>query len=316
MGKYHMLRNLYRSWGESHRPFPENARWVTDYDSDYDFMLAHIDQQSIYNVESGDRISKGRLFTEAVAAFRKYNPSKPIIVINHMTPFHDKYDSPEVISRIKKMTEGCHMVVNSYQAKEQWGWGTPIIHGLDPEEWYDLPKEPRVTIVLTPAGMDKAYRRIFLSHVLRYLSEYKVPYEWIGQTIKSFPSFEEYRDFIGRSSVFFMPTWQSPRPRARTEAMLSGCCVVTTPYHTWKAQDDKTSFFTDAKDGFLTSKFQFKDPRIIDNPEETAKLLRRLVLEEPDVAYKVGQEGKKLAQRLFNKEIFAEQWENLLQKIF
>lgn len=143
----------------------------------------------------------------------------PIVTINHMTPFHDKYDSPYVIDFIKKMTKGTFMITNSYEAAKQWGWGYPVIHGMDVDEWWDLPKEPRCVTVLSPVGMERAYRRIFLRTVIKKLAEMKVPFVWVGPD-KQCASFKEYREFLGRSLVFFMPTWQSPMPRARTEALL------------------------------------------------------------------------------------------------
>ena len=297
--------NPYRSWGESHRPFPKICRWVTHFRKNhYDLAILHIDQQSIYDPEKGDRIHKGKLFLEVKESI---GDDCPIVVINHMTPFHDKYESPYVVDFLKKITEGCFMITNSYESAKQWSWGYPIIHGLDTSEWLDLPKEPRAITVLSPAGMEKAYRRIFLHTVRRYLEEMGVPFFWVGVDIK-FSSFDEYRDYLGRSLVYFNPTWQSPRPRARTEAMLSGCCVVTTPYQ------DASTFIEHGVNGFLTSKYEIKDPRVMDNPKSTADLIKSLVIDKPDLAIKIGQEGKRTAQKLFNRENFVKQWEKFLRE--
>ena len=65
VGKYDLLINPYRTWGTSHRPFPEKCNWVTHYEKGkYDFAILHVDQQSIYNPEQGDRIHKGRLYLD------------------------------------------------------------------------------------------------------------------------------------------------------------------------------------------------------------------------------------------------------------
>jgi len=299
-----MILNPYRTWGTSHRPFPDNARWVTHFEKGkYDFAILHVDQQSVYNPEMGDRIHKGKLYMELREAI---GDDCPIITINHMTPFHDKYDSPFVVDFIKKITKGTTMICNSYTAQKQWGWGKVITHGMNPEEWFDLPKEPRCVTVLSPAGMEKAYRRIFLTTVQRMLKEMGVPFTWVGVDRK-FNNFDEYRDFLGRSLVFFMPTWQSPRPRARTEAMFSGCCVVSTPYQ------DADTFIKHGKNGFLTSQSVINDPRVMDNPEATANLIKRLVLKEPELALKIGQEGKKTANKLFTNKQFEDQWYKLLK---
>jgi len=304
--RYDLVINPYRVWGESHRPFPEKAHLVTHFKRNYyDLAILHVDQQSIYNPNTGDRIHKGKLFMEIRSVI---GDDCPIIVINHMTPFHDKYESPYVVKFIKEMTEGCFMITNSFEAQRQWGWGKAVIHGLDPTEWYDLPKEPRAVTVLSPAGMEKAYRRIFLHTVRRYLDEMGVPFFWVGVDRK-FSSFEEYKEFLGRSLVFFMPTWQSPRPRSRTEAMFSGACVVTTPYH------DADTFIEHGVNGYLTSKYTIKDPRTMDNPKYTADLIKKLVIDEPDTAIRIGQAGKKTANKLFTTEHFQKQWLEVLKEV-
>lgn len=307
-GDYDMIINPHRTWGESSRPIPDNVNWVTHYEKGkYDLAILHVDQQSIYNPEIGQRIHKGKLYMELREAIGN---DCPIITINHMTPFHDDFDSPFVVEAIKALTKGTTMVVNSYQARQQWGWGEVIIHGLHPDEWYDLPKEPRAVTVLSPAGMGKAYRRIFLTTVQRMLGEMGVPFTWVGGPGDiSFSNWEAYRQYLGRSLVFFMPTWQSPRPRARTEAMFSGACVVTTPYH------DADTYIRHGENGFLTSKYPHKDPRVMDNPEFTAQLIKSLVIDNPELAMKIGQEGKKTANELFTFDKFADQWEILLKKV-
>lgn len=305
MGSYEFLINPYRVWGTQSRPFPKNAKWVTHFKQNYyDLAILHIDQQSIYDPEKGDRIHKGKLFMEV----RKVIGNDcPVVVINHMTPFHDKYESPYVVNFIKKMVGNDLMICNSYEAAKQWGWGETVIHGLDADEWYDLPKEPRAITVLSPAGMEKAYRRIFLTTVKRLLDEMGVPFSWVGVDTKM-NSFEDYRRYLGSSLVYFNPTWQSPRPRARTEAMLSGCCIITTPYQ------DADTFIEDGVNGFLTRGKQYNSSEM-DNPEITAKLIKRLVLDEPELALKVGQVGKETAKKLFNKKTFEKQWEAILAKL-
>lgn len=300
---YDLLRNPYRNWGDTSRPMPDNMQFVNYYQAGkYDLVILHIDQQAIYDPEAGDRIRKGRLYLEVRQLIKD---EVPIVVINHMTPFHDKYETSYVIQVIKELTAGTHVVCNSFEASKQWGFGTPIIHGMDPDEWWDLPKEPRAVVALSSGGMEKAYRRIFLHSVIRELREMQVPFTWIGVD-KKFGSFDDYRDYLGRSLVYFNPTWQSPRPRARTEAMLSGCCVVTTPYQ------DASTFIEHGVNGFLTNSTQYTDPRIMDNPEATAKIIKELVIDKPDEAIKIGQVGKAYAREHFNHDNFEKQWQKFL----
>lgn len=302
IGQYDLIINPWRYWGDSQRPMPKNMNYVTHYEKGkYDFAILHIDQQSIYDPQNNDRISKGRLYIE----LNELITDIPKIVINHMTPFHDKYETPYVIDFIKKQVGDNFMVTNSFEAAKQWGWGYPIHHGIEIDEWWDLPKEPRAVVALSPAGMEKAYRRIFLHTVMRLLKDMGVPFFWIGAD-KKFNSFDDYRDFLGRSLVYFNPTWQSPMPRSRTEAMLSGCCIVTTPYQ------DADSFIKDGENGFLTSMEQIRDPRVMDNPNFAANLIKRLVLDEPEKALAVGKKGRESARAIFNSNAFSTRWKNML----
>lgn len=308
--EYHFLVNPYRRWSDDARPFPEKAKKVLHYTPGYyDFAILHIDQQAIYEPELASkhrwaRLAKGRLYHET----DKLIQDIPKIVINHMTPFHDHLETDRVIEIMKDLIGDNLMIVNSYEAAKQWGWGRTVLHGLEADEWWDLPKEPRCITVLSRAGMEKAYRRIFLEATARILKQMKVPFYWVGYDFTC-TSFEKYREFLGGSLVFFMPTWNSPRPRARTEAMLSGCCIVTTPYQ------DADTFIKDGVNGFLTSRFKITDPRVMDNPQRTAELIQRLVFEEPDLAIKVGQKGKKTARKLFNLKNFGKQWKEVLKEI-
>lgn len=300
--QYDMIINPFRRfWAVSQRPQPDNVKYVTHYEKGkYDFAILHVDQQSIYAPEDGTRIAKGRIYNELNSIIQDI----PKVVINHMTPFHDQFDSDYVIDKIKEMIGDNIMVVNSHEAGKQWGWGNPIIHGYNKDDWWDLPKEPRVAVVLSTGGMEKAYRRIFLEATLRILEQKKIPVTWVGRDVK-FNSWDEYRDFLGRSLIFFHPAYQSPMAGARTEAMLSGCCIVSTRYQ------DADTFIEHGVNGFLTSKGRIEDPRIMDNPEYTANMIEELY-KNPDVARKVGQRGKETAHKIFTFERLKAQWENLL----
>lgn len=305
MGEYHLQLNPYRYWGEVQRPMPENMKYVTHYQKGYyDLAILHLDQQSIYDPEIGERLTKGLIYNELNSCIKDI----PKIVINHMTPFHDRLETADVIKKIKAMVGNNFMIVNSREAARQWGWGNPIIHGIDAGEWKSLPKEPRCVVSLSPAGMEKAYRRIFLETVARILKQKRVPFYWVNVDI-NFNNFADYSEFIGRSLVYFNPTWNSPMPRARTEAMLAGCCIVTTPYH------DANTFIKDGVNGFLTSRAPIVDPRIMDNPQFTADLIEKLVMLEPEKARAVGAEGRKTAMEIFSVERFHQQWVNFITKI-
>jgi glycosyltransferase involved in cell wall biosynthesis len=86
-------------------------------------------------------------------------------------------------------------------------------------------------------------------------------------------------------------------PRSRTEAMISGSCVLTTPHQ------DADKFIVDGKNGFII-------PR---NPVAVADKVEYL-LNHYDEAVRIGQEGRKTALDVFSMDKYQENWKKLLEK--
>ena len=278
-------------------------KWVTHYEpGKYDFALLHFDQQCL-----DDKLwfrGKGSMLRELSEVVQDI----PKIVICHGTPYwperfpaYNEFDEPcdgisqELIRRAKEATRGCYVIMNSKRAAEQWGFGTPIWHGMDEEEWFDLPKEPRVITMISPAGLPKYYDRDFLQGIREALQEEGIDHchitvDWSAKNLN------DYRDFLGRSLIYINPTKESPMPRSRTEAMLSGCCVLTTPHQ------DADQFMEDGKNGFIIKER---------NPYAVVEMVKeRLANYKETIA--IGQRGKDTARRLFNTERFTTEWRNFV----
>lgn len=268
--------------------------WVPSYEKGkYDLAILHLDQNCI---DPGvlDR-GKGSVYTQMNDAIRDI----PKIVIMHGTPFAPETwpNKQDIIDEVKRLVGDNYMIVNSHTAAKQWGWGKAIIHGMDPNEWYDLPKEPRVVTMISPAGMPAYYDRSLLEQVRNALAEHDIQHCHITVDYSA-NNWTEYREFLGRSLLYFNPTRESPMPRSRTEAMLSGCCVITTPYQ------DADTFIVDGYNGFIIER----------NPTKIAELIEKL-LDRPDIAQKVGQQGKKTAQELFSWERYEKDWKEYMQYV-
>lgn len=293
---FHII-NSVRKWGKDKRfrPKPANVHDVPYYEpGKYDLALLHIDQQCV-----DPSLGKARLYRELNETITDI----PKIVINHGTPFWPEvFDQNYIVTQMKMLIGDNYMVVNSHRAKEMWGpMGRgevqTIIHGLDPEEWFDNPKEPRVITMLSPAGLDKYYNRQLLQAVKDKLRERGIPHVWITVDWTS-ESFDDYRDFISRSLLYFNPTLESPMPRSRTEAMLSGACVLTLPNH------GAESFIKHGENGF----------HVPNNPTAIADLIEGL-LENYQYAQKIGQAGKQTAIKEFHMSRFQSDWRGLLEKV-
>lgn len=303
---------------------------VTHYEKGkYDLAILHLDQQCLE--ESLWERGKGSLYKEV----NEVIDDIPKIVIVHGTPFYpERFNDIELCGLFKKAIGDNYVVCNSQTARYQWAFGlgntdllkrrlkrgmteeeaingepkiqecgiplkqiTTIIHGINPDDFQDLPKEPRVVTMISPGGLDAYYDRSFLQAVKDLLSEKNIGHCHISVDVR-FHNFDEYSRFLGSSLVYFNPTRESCMPRARTEAMLSGCCVVTTP------SQDADTFIKHSENGYLI-------PR---SPQKVVDLIEGLVLEYK-TAIKVGQAGKETALKLFTYDRYRQDWLNLINKV-
>ena len=366
--KWGLLQNNVRRWNWDVRPLPDNAKFVSYYEKGkYDLAILHLDQQCV-----DPRMGKGQLYRHINSVIKDI----PKIIINHGTPWYpevweysghkswkyplsiNKDNKKETLEYQKKFLieggkvligtelneiEGMRkligdniMVVNSYEAKRQWGWGRTIWHGLELNDWWDLPKEPRSITTLSPVGLDYYYGRDFLARTTEYLNEFYGlrhihvgnPHSWTIQhheDIGQIGGFKAYRDFIGRSLIYFNPTKESPMPRSRTEAMLSGACILTT------ASQDADKFINfDTRDIWANSGTEKDFIRQIDNnldneaingfiipenPKAVASLIAHLINNRYKEAVRIGAIGRKTAIQLFSKSKFDEKWLNLISEV-
>jgi len=110
---------------------------------------------------------------------------------------------------------------------------------------------------------------------------------------------DEYRKFLGKSLIYFNPTKESPMPRSRTEACLSGCCVISTPWHDW----DK--YVKHGYDGLIVKK---RDPDYI------ADLIEFLI-KDYKTALSIGKRGREMAKKYFSAERYQKNWLNLINQV-
>jgi len=315
------LVNHRRTFGDQPRGDQEvyGFEYVPHYEEGkYDVALLHLDQQCFEDT-LWDR-GKGSLYKELSSVIKDI----PKIVIMHGTPYYPEMFnqdikltnyknfncikeqigmSSELIKRFKKAVKDVNVIVfNSKMAKKQWGFekdkrAVVIWHGMDANEWYDLPKESRVVTMISAGGLDKYYDRTFLKAVKDELIEREIVHCHITVDVR-FRNWDEYRNFLGRSLIYFNPTKESPMPRARTEAMLSGCCIITT------MNQDANEFIEDGVNGY----------RAIRNPVYVADLIEGL-MNNYKKAIEVGKKGKETALKLFNGDRYRIEWRNILDKL-
>lgn len=311
--KFYWLENNVRKWTKyAPRPAPETwlakdqFEYVPYYEpGKYDVAILHLDQQA-----ADPYIGKGQLCRQ----LENHIQDIPKIIMNHGTPMWDEMFTEDMvinggtihtdrgdreIDGIKAIVKDNPMIVNSYKAVERWGWGYPLIHGMNPDDWRDLPKEPRITISLSPGGLDKYYNRSLLSAIKSAVKEKtQLDVQHIMVNYKA-QDWDDYREFIGRSLIYINPTLDSPMPRSRTEAMFSGCCVLTSRHH------NADEFIEQGVNGFIMP----------DNPNSYAELIYELIFNNYQKAIEVGQAGKDSAKKLFSEKQYQEDLFNIISAV-
>ncbi len=302
------LQNNVRRWGRnSHRQQPDHLNWASYYEpGKYDVAILSVDQQCV-----DPQIGKGHLYRHLNEVIQDI----PKIVINHGTPMWDErytedivinggeiLDSkgkPRHIDGMKQLVGDNFMIVNSYESVNRWGWGYPLIHGMTQNDWLDLPKEPLVVLPLSPAGLDKYYNRQLISHIKEGLPD-RVGLEVLHTNVNyAVVDWQDYKETIGRALVTIFPFKDSPMPRSRTEAMLSGSCVLSSRYH------NADEFIKTGKNGFIMP----------DNPLSYIETIDQLVNHNFREAELIGQAGKKTALEYFTEERYQADLYEILTKI-
>lgn len=225
--------NIKTQWDKGKRPVPENLKFVSCYEPDmYDIAILHIDQMAVC---PSDR--KRTIFNE----FNDQISDIPKIIINHGSPMLTEWfnrnaldyseDEIKEICRaeVKKLVGENTMVVNSHTAAsaKEWGFGHAIVHGLDQSQWINGTKEPRVFTAMSTGGFDHYYNRKMLNMVSDILSNkygYTLNHAKVNVDTGKDPNI--YKSFLGSSLIYLDTSFRTPMNRARTEAFLSGCCVV------------------------------------------------------------------------------------------
>jgi len=287
---FYYIKNVIKRWSEQARPIPKNLFFVDHYEpGEYDLAILHVDQQCLY----GDK--KGIPYKMLDGIIKDI----PKIVINHGTPHFQDKDPEELKEEMRKLIGDNLMIVNSKQAWKEWGFGKYIIHGISAVDFKPvIKKENRIITSLSPSndlkrdGWAAYYNRYFFRDVKE-----KIDILHIGQE-KKFNCYKEYRSYLAKSLIYFNPTKESPMPRSRTEAMLAGCVVVSTPYHDWD------EYIVNGKNGFLISG---------DDVDEAVELLKWLQ-RNPVKAAKIGAEGRKTAMYHFDPMRFRKDWQELIKK--
>jgi len=308
-----------RAWDFGQRPLPENVvfrPWRAIDVKQFDLAILHFDE----NVLAPEN-THGALGPDWGAAFRflMENVRLPKIAICHGTPqFHGQYDFNYKGEDLLQVIEATRrqlvaylgdtvVVCNSHQAAEEWGFerSKVIWHGFDPQEFPVALYQRGILSPLGPAVMSRPhyrgyflYREVFDSFPPEFAPStlsVREPWHWRFGNSYARAKFKNYVDEIRRYSVYFNPTMRSPMPRARGEAMMCGLVTVNAHNH------DVDCFIRNSVNGFYSN-----------DVRELREYLLYL-MRNPDVARRVGAEGRKTAIATFHIDRYLADWQALIR---
>jgi glycosyltransferase involved in cell wall biosynthesis len=113
-------------------------------------------------------------------------------------------------------------------------------------------------------------------------------------------SYELYRQYLGKSLLYIDTSFRTPMNRARTEAFLSGCCVIQV-----EGAHDLERWAKDGENIIL----------VPDEPQRIAEVVAELLHSGYQNAIQIGQKGKIMATREFNPERYRKDWLDLLRNL-
>ncbi|ABG52024.1 hypothetical protein Tery_2850 [Trichodesmium erythraeum IMS101] len=277
------LTNTHRRWNVNYRPIPPYVKFANNIESvETDLMILHVDQWTWHELD------KRLLFLR----YRNMYKGKKII-INHGCNMVDGCTSEE----IKELIGDNFMVCNSSTAHHLWGIENSrfIRHGMSPEEWPQSNYGRGNIVVNQPPGkIHNEYRNN--NAVIKFEEKTGIKVDWIGRDYK-FSSFSKYRTFLSTSSILFSPSYASPNPRARTEAMLCGMALVTTNFH------GESEYIVNGENGYASN-----------NMSELYEYLKFLYY-NPKEARRIGHNSRNMAKNVFHIDKFIAQWQEVLKEV-
>ncbi|MFT5465066.1 MAG: glycosyltransferase involved in cell wall biosynthesis [Verrucomicrobiales bacterium] len=280
--EWSLITDTSRSWASKHRPLPEHVSMIPSQAADeHDLMILHVDQWIL------DEVEKLCLFEYWCDRF-----PGPKIVLNHGNPMVDGCTPAEM----QQLLGDLPVVCNSPASDQLWELANSrvILHGFSPNEWPETSYERSDAIVVQAyQGRHVEFRN---NAGVEEAEAADVEINWVGRDCK-FSRFEDYRAFLAKNSIFFNPSYASPNPRTRAEAMLCGLATVSTNCN------GESGYIENGVNGFCSN-----------DMSELIGWLKELQA-DPDLAQRIGRAGRETAQDVFHIDKFRTEWVALVDEV-
>ncbi len=312
---------MTRSWDLRQRPLPTNVKLRSIHEinpKEYDLAVLHFDE-NVLSPENTNGIIGGDWGKSFQWLYENLN--MPKVAICHGTPqfkaqFNINYVEKDAMDvneeerkRLVDYVEDTLVVVNSFQAQREWDFNRSkvIWHGFDPSEFPVSTREKGILSPFGPLVLSRPHYRGFFLYE-RIFRDFPHPY--LPATLYvpepnilysgneyAFGKFHNYMRELSRFSVYFNPTFRSPMPRARGEAMLCGLATVSAKNH------DVELYIKNGWNGFFSN-----------DPDELKNYLLFL-MQNPKEAQRIGFRGRDTALDIFNHDRYLADWESIFSDL-
>lgn len=292
---YFLREEGAKSWSIQCRPKPYNCHFINSIIPDeFDLVIAH----------KTNHMNMIKIWQEGGFI----DPKIPIIFIFHYQPV-----SEDIKDKMIPVVKDCHLIFNSYQSQLSWNMPNKsqrtIIHGFDIDEWGEW--QGGVKGVLTVAGR-MGQRRYATGYPFWYDAVTKLEKYidirvmgsswdnlegWERDIVRHSKDWQDLKDTMKEFDVYFSPTYESPFPRARTEAFVTGMPMVTTGNH------DVNIYIEDGINGF-----------IVDEPKEATERIHQLLGDE-DLRKRFSRNAREKAREVMGIDRYLKEWTDLLDFI-
>lgn len=278
-----------KTWDITYAEIPDNYHIISE-------LPSHIDFDIILSHTSCDRLQ----FAHDLLSNSKNQPINkitiPILRHTHVLP-DIRLDTEKQISSFKSIPVNRNSFISDYSRKA-WGYNehnsSVIEHGVDYDFW-KCDGSKRKNVCLSVVN-DWPNRDWCCGFNLWKETTQDLPVAVFGKSpgfSQPANSVEHLRSIYSSSMIFYNTSLHSPVPTVLLEAMSCGCAIVSTA------------------NCMIPEIIQNKYNGLISNDPAELRSYLELLLKNPNIASKLGENARKTIEEKFGLKRFCENWNNL-----
>ena len=282
-------------WNWKMRPCPKNFYFIGECDpSKFDLIIAHNPHHLKIISEWKN---KGVLDTRV-----------PLVYMFHFS------SRDEVMKQsMRRMLGDYAIIFNSYSNQLDWGLSNrlqrTIIHGFDIDDWPQW--QGGINGVLNIAGAMKSRSNVTGYDLWKSVGE-RIGYEkfflmggygvsslkpWMEGRVRESENWDDLKQTMQSTDVYFSPTKDSPFPRARSEAFVTGMPMVCTTFH------DSNIYIQHEINAFRA-----------ESSDECVYYIN-LLLQDKDLRIKFSNRARETAREVLSGERYRKEWCDFLDEV-